>query len=519
MNRSDIVDQNLAFVYGRDRDQELRDPDKIKHVKVKSMYSSDAILAFEGNYAGLAPGFLCPVCLPGDHSPFPSYEHALAASKVLTNVDEMRQRIRGMSSIREAKKFASIHSNDNQNWKDVCVSIAENLVRDKFVRNKELRNLLLSTKDKSLVYGNDVGETFWGVGGKDNKGQNRYGLLLEKIRNEIECGTDLDHWLDMHFKSIHASMVAIQISVEQNGAVVKEKCRNFVNSPRLFLGKDTNNDIVLNHPSVSRIHAVIIVCDNKKSYLVDLRSSNGTFLNEVSLQPFFPYEISSSQLKAKFAESGLLYSFVIDTNYLETQNRLLKAKFATEDILAEIEKSHKVDGSIFVSNISYSCTESNLREFFRTCGNVASIHFIKSKESRESNAGHSNIHDDKDSSIKNHNGSAIITFENSESVMQALSKDGEHMLDRVIHVRRYRANPKNQSKNIDSSSKSYLKSYDSQDDRKTLSDSRRDHQDPEQSHSEHHRRSHKRSSRSHSRSPSRSRRSRSRSRSRTRRRT
>jgi hypothetical protein len=49
------------------------------------------------------------------------------------------------------------------------------------------------------------------------------------------------------------------------------------------LGRSTENDIVLNDPSVSRHHAVILKTDNEY-FVTDLGSSNGTYVNGRQIQ-------------------------------------------------------------------------------------------------------------------------------------------------------------------------------------------------------------------------------------------
>jgi hypothetical protein len=48
---------------------------------------------------------------------------------------------------------------------------------------------------------------------------------------------------------------------------------------RLIIGRDANNQIVLNDNFVSRKHAEIVILDNGQVMIRDLESSNGTFVN------------------------------------------------------------------------------------------------------------------------------------------------------------------------------------------------------------------------------------------------
>ena len=49
---------------------------------------------------------------------------------------------------------------------------------------------------------------------------------------------------------------------------------------RVSIGRDEENDIMLNDPSVSRRHATI-KCDANGAIVKDLGSTNGTFVNDI----------------------------------------------------------------------------------------------------------------------------------------------------------------------------------------------------------------------------------------------
>lgn len=69
------------------------------------------------------------------------------------------------------------------------------------------------------------------------------------------------------------------------------------NSKCFLIGKDVRVvDIPMMHPTVSKQHAVIVYrqtaeANNVKPYLMDLESTNGTFLNGEKLEPLRYYEL------------------------------------------------------------------------------------------------------------------------------------------------------------------------------------------------------------------------------------
>ena len=64
-----------------------------------------------------------------------------------------------------------------------------------------------------------------------------------------------------------------------------------INSKNLFIGRDTDNDIQIQDPSVSRKHAKVFQKD-LKVFIEDLRSQNGTWINGAALRSGEPYELA-----------------------------------------------------------------------------------------------------------------------------------------------------------------------------------------------------------------------------------
>src|ERR1700712_2530407 len=60
--------------------------------------------------------------------------------------------------------------------------------------------------------------------------------------------------------------------------------RFFLTQPEMIIGRDANADIVASDQSISRKHAKIEQTDGKVT-ITDLGSSNGTFINDIKLEP------------------------------------------------------------------------------------------------------------------------------------------------------------------------------------------------------------------------------------------
>lgn len=80
-------------------------------------------------------------------------------------------------------KFAGQKLPIRADWNDIKVDVMYQIVKDKFSRNPELRQKLLSTGTLQLIEGNYWGDTFWGV--FNGKGENHLGKILMRVRKEL----------------------------------------------------------------------------------------------------------------------------------------------------------------------------------------------------------------------------------------------------------------------------------------------------------------------------------------------
>lgn len=72
-----------------------------------------------------------------------------------------------------------------EDWKDVCLSLTEEILTEKFRQNPDLLLKLKETGNAVLVAGNNGKETFWGVKLYTDQGDNHLGKLLMKVREGL----------------------------------------------------------------------------------------------------------------------------------------------------------------------------------------------------------------------------------------------------------------------------------------------------------------------------------------------
>ncbi len=134
------------------------------------------IQEFKGKYRFLSNFW--PASVKLDNTIYPSVEHAYQAAKTLDGEERegiCRARTPGRAK-REGRKVKI-----RGDWGSMKVKVMENLLRQKFATG-ELRSLLMQTAGRTLIEGNNWGDTFWGI--CKGRGRNVLGCLLMKIRDE-----------------------------------------------------------------------------------------------------------------------------------------------------------------------------------------------------------------------------------------------------------------------------------------------------------------------------------------------
>ena len=272
----------------------------------------------------LSPDFPSEVFLCGDEKGFPSVTHALEASK--SDNEKTRNLIRAAESATEA--VALTKKLDTSQWRQTALSTAEKLLRDKFVRYRHLRKVLLRTSGKDLVH---TRETFFGVrsnfnritfscdeyhlyhsnhknithsyykkiilehqrsitgAGNNRTRKNHIGRLMMKIRTRRKQGEDrvLRRWIEdtANVRQDAAFDSRVNLRARKDG---REVSRHVLDDASVFSRRQPESvvSVSLNHPSSSRNHAAIVHVKDRGLVLIDLGSSHGTTLNGKRLESF-----------------------------------------------------------------------------------------------------------------------------------------------------------------------------------------------------------------------------------------
>lgn len=441
-HRDATIKSNVAFAYGRNKNNDLFDLDKRIYVKTTTKLKRQQITSFENEFEFLLPEYKCNVSLSIQDDIeilYPSYEHALIASKLSLQVHSdfksLRDHVKKIESIREAKQFVNKYLNEmlSKKWKEDCIKIAEKILRDKFLRNHLLKDKLLDTQDKELIFNNDRGETFWGV--SKGKGENHLGQLLEKIRTEFQHHQAIFQWMKSSFdlQSIHST--SISILVEEKGQLLENHSKILENCSYVSIGKHNNNSIIVSNESISDHHAVVLVDKSLGFIVLDLNSCSKTVVDSINIKPFYPISISTKSI-IMFGSICRIYRFAVDTNIADLAIDEFDRSSNSLDNIVD-PTSHEINSNenltVFVGGIPFESTEKQVLSIFSSCGEISKFIMPVDIYSKQ---------------IKGH---ALITYKNFQGFTKALFQDGIEFNGRTLRVKKSESNHSRENGNSVSS--------------------------------------------------------------------
>jgi predicted NAD-dependent protein-ADP-ribosyltransferase YbiA (DUF1768 family) len=182
--------------YG-DRDQMEADIEK-EAIMLCNAKKLEKLIGFKDYFSFMNLDHQCPVYFEGGI--YASALHAYHAAK--SNEDKVRRRFQKMPQLKEMESLACTLQ-EPEDWKQRRLGVMEIVNRDKFRRNKDLREKLDMTLDRELI--NEISDEndkedslFWGTIKK--QGQNQLGRILETIRSDMREDKELEKWVCCSFK-------------------------------------------------------------------------------------------------------------------------------------------------------------------------------------------------------------------------------------------------------------------------------------------------------------------------------
>ncbi len=364
-----------------------------------------------------------------------AYHAARAPNEKMRNIIQKSPTLNSMYDI--AKTF-----DEPKDWAFRQLKVMESLVRDKFRRSRELREKLQATGERELVNVMTADEDnagFWGVVG--NKGQNQLGRVLEQIRKDIVDDIELEHWLFATFplQEDKRSLPSIKLEVSKDNKPIDDVLLDG-KSYYLMGALPKKCDYVMSHPSISRLHACIFNDQEAGATLLDLGSKAGTWLNGEKLKVCFPYLLkpggqiifgqSTRKHVVSIDYSAVKSNFEQEEKQFERELRQLEKlqdpnldKESVKEILGLVKQD-----TVYVGNLEYSVSETDLREFFKNCGKIISIRIPDDYQTRRKK------------------GYAFITFDSEAAAKQAKRHSGMLLYNRKIKVSIAEKKPEIESK-------------------------------------------------------------------------
>jgi len=134
----------------------------------------------EGPYACFSNYYLTNIDIEG-HT-WPSTEHYFQSQKFTS--PEYQEEIRKAPTPEQSKVLGYARRPDfRKDWESVKDAKMALALKNKFVQHADLKKILLDTGSKAIVERNDD-DAYWGDG-KDRKGLNKLGKILENVREEL----------------------------------------------------------------------------------------------------------------------------------------------------------------------------------------------------------------------------------------------------------------------------------------------------------------------------------------------
>ena len=272
---------------------------------------------------------------------------------------------------------------------------------DRFIRNPaSLRDLshtvgrpviwrLSESGDESADFNRYLSpETLNLLGVSDNgQGENMLGMELMDIRALSLNGSVpepfrggmfglLPAWLNATLSGL-SDPVPLDICEYKDGIKVDE---HRLRKPFIIFGKNANvSDVVAAHPSISRVHAIVLIDSSPQLVVIDLGSKSGTRVSAadewVKLDPFMPHRLeltSSSEVLIRLGQSSREYTVKREDERVveELESRLREHQGLSE--------SDDGDLCLFIGNLPFGTTERDIGEILDPAG-IRSVHLLTEK--------------------------------------------------------------------------------------------------------------------------------------------
>ncbi|PVU94613.1 hypothetical protein BB561_002395 [Smittium simulii] len=150
---------------------------------------------------------------------------------------------------------------------------------------------------------------------------------------------------------------AYTFDVLKNGSLL-ETLAISIEQDYFVVGRLPNCDFPLDHPSISRYHAVIQFCKNEQAFIYDLGSTHKTFINKKELSPRKLHLIQlGDQIRFGLSQRIFIFS-TVDNEHLDDISQKIENKYNQAKALARQKLNKEID-SLGSATISHDPKFSN----------------------------------------------------------------------------------------------------------------------------------------------------------------
>ena len=139
------------------------------------------IKKFVGKYDFLSNFYEATVTWQG--LTYANSEAAFQAGKVITTEERQAFTVLDPAKAKRLGRKVALRPD----WEEIKTGVMEEVVRAKFTQHPDLAERLLATGDAQLVEGTLWNDTCWGIDLHTGVGENRLGIILMKVRDELKA--------------------------------------------------------------------------------------------------------------------------------------------------------------------------------------------------------------------------------------------------------------------------------------------------------------------------------------------
>ena len=234
----------------------------------------------------------------------------------------------------------AIQINNPPEWNLKRLLIMEKLIRDKFIRNKNLKKLLIDTNNRELK--NSFGiktnsNLFWGI--YQDEGENHLGKILMRVREDSKNNDDFNKWLRLSFNIPEEIKFRPKFKIQHYNEELFVSMNLLEDKSYYVIGNGEDCDVIISNEGVLEKH-IILIFDHKFGIIVlDLSNLKIVSVEEENLSCFIPYRVKKNDFCISF---GNIVKLKIKTDFVKMKKLLINKKIELEKRIKMLKDDKKL---------------------------------------------------------------------------------------------------------------------------------------------------------------------------------